>query len=102
MAENRKNIILHGISGRVGNFIVKHYADKTVVTSYPDMSGIKPTDAQKEKRNVSASAVAYAKEIINDPRRKMEYQKKVKKGKTVYHYVMREYLRMQKGVNGDR
>ena len=40
-----------------------------------------------------AAAVAYAKAINNDPEKKATYKKKVKKGQTVYHYAMREFLR---------
>lgn len=89
--------LLGNISGGLGRQLVfKQYKDKTVVTLYPDMSKVKPSAKQKEGRNVFAEAVAYAKGINNDPVKKAEYQKKVKAGKKVYHFAMKEYLAQHK------
>lgn len=83
-----------GLSGHIGKQLVfKRYAHKTVVTRYPDMSRVKPSAMQKEKRKVFAEAVAYAKAINNDPVRKAAYLAKVPKGKTVYQFALKEYLK---------
>jgi hypothetical protein len=57
------------------------------------MTGIKPTKLQKKQRNYFADAVAYARAINDDPVKKAEYKKKVKKGGSVYQYALKEYLR---------
>ena len=43
-----KDIISRGLSGAIGKELVfKRYADKTVVTKYPNMKNIMPSAAQK-------------------------------------------------------
>jgi hypothetical protein len=97
MARTKQGIFTK-LSGAVGKQLVfKKYADKTVVTSYPDMSRVKPSKLQKEKRKTFAAAVLYAQAINNDPKQKALYKKKVKKGQSVYHYALKEYLVKLKG-----
>jgi hypothetical protein len=56
------------VSGGIGKQLVfKQYKDKTVVTSYPDMSNVKPSKLQKQKRSLFAEAVAYAQNINRNP-----------------------------------
>lgn len=94
MAQSLKNILLHQVRGQIGKqIVVKRYGNKTVITAYPDMSKIKPSKKQKAKRKLFADAVAYAKNINNDPVKKTLYKKKVKKGQTVYNYAIKEYLK---------
>lgn len=96
MARLNKSL-LQGISGAIGKQLVfKKYGDKTIVTSYPDMSNVKPSEQQKEKRKLFAEAVAYAKAISMDSDKKEDYQRKVKEGESVYHYALKEYLARQR------
>ena len=89
--------LLENISGTLGKQLVfKQYKDKTVVTRYPDMSKVKPSKAQKEKRSVFAEAVAYARDINRNPVKKAKYAKKVQPGESVYHFALKEYLAKQK------
>jgi hypothetical protein len=93
MAIVDKNMLLRGIRGAIGKeIVIKQYGKKTVVTRYPDMTGIKPSKLQKKGRKKFAEAVAFAKAVINDPGRKTAYERKVKRGQTVYHYALKEYL----------
>ena len=76
------NPLLKGLKGAVGKQLVfKQYQDKTVVTRYPDMSKVKPSEGQKEKRKRFAEAVTYATAINRDPQQKALYQKKYGTGK---------------------
>lgn len=85
--------LLENIGGGNGKQLVfKKYGDKTIVTSYPDMSQVKPSEGQKEGRKVFAEAVAYTKAISRNPEKKAEYGKKVKLGESVYHCTLKEYL----------
>ncbi len=87
------NLLLRNVQGQIGKeFVVKKYGTKTVVTRYPDMSGIKPSKLQKVKRSRFAEAVAYAQNIIRNPVLKAQYAKKAKKGQAVYHYAIKEFL----------
>lgn len=93
MARGDNSVLLHQVRGQIGKqIVVKRFGNKTVITAYPDMSGIKPSKLQKQKRKLFADAVAYAQAINNDPAKKVLYKKRVKKGQTVYHYAIKEFL----------
>ena len=52
MARLKENIVIKGLSGRVGkNFIFKQYGNKTIVSAYPDMSRVKLSAKQKRENN---------------------------------------------------
>ena len=102
MADASNSFLLQGTSGAIGKQVVaKHYGKRTVLSKYPDMSGIKPSKAQKAKRSLFAKAVAYAQKINNSASLKEAYKKKVKKGKTVYHTAIKEYLKNH-AATGDK
>ena len=93
MARSR-NLLLRNVQGQIGKeLVVKKYGKKTVITKYPDMSGIKPSKLQKVKRSRFAEAVAYAQNILRNPALKAQYAAKVKNGQSVYHYAIKEFLR---------
>lgn len=97
MASVDKSSAFSALSGQVGKQLVfKKYGNKTVVSAYPDMSKVKPSKLQKAKRNIFKEAVAYAQEINNNAALKKKYQKKVKKGQTVYHFAIQEFLKKHK------
>jgi hypothetical protein len=94
MARMKNNAIINGLSGQVGKQLVfKKYGNKTIVTKYPDMGGIKASQLQEVKRNKFKEAVAYAQSILRDKTKKAAYQKKLPKGKSVYHAAIQEYLK---------
>ena len=87
-------VISGGLSGALNQLVVfKRYGNKTVVTRYPNMSGIKPSAEQKKQRGLFAEAVAYAKIINDNPELKAQYKKKVKRRQTVFNYAVKEYMR---------
>lgn len=97
MARTTANSLLKNISGQVGKQLVfKQYADKTVVTKYPDMSRVEASPGQKNNRSLFKEAVAYAREINADPHLKQQYTKKTRAGESVYHYAFKEYLKKQR------
>ncbi len=94
MARVSGNFILKGMRGKIGKeLVIKQYGSKTVVTKYPDMSNVKPSDLQTNQRIRFADAVAYAKAINNNPEQKAAYQKKVKQRESVYQYAIKEFLK---------
>ncbi len=77
MARLKENIIIKGLSGRVGKrFIFKQYGDKTIVSAYPDMSRVKLSAKQKRENNRFRKAVVYAKSQMSDPDSKAAYKAK--------------------------
>lgn len=68
MARSNKTIIAQSLSGLIGKELVfKQYGDKTIISSTPDMSGIKPSKAQKKERSKFKEAMAWAKVQMQNP-----------------------------------
>ncbi len=87
------SFLLSQVSGQIGKkIVVKHYGKKIVITRAPDMSGIQPSPLQKTQPSSFAAAVAYARHINNTPELKAAYIKKAGKSKSVYQYVLKEFL----------
>lgn len=97
MAKTKTNVILKQLRGQIGKqLVVKQYGNKTVVSAYPDMSKIKPSKLQIKRRNYFAEAVANAQSILHDPVKKAAYTQQLKKGQSVYHAAIKEFLREMK------
>lgn len=93
----RKKHLSPTFSGAIDKtIVVKQYATKTVITAYPDMSKVQPSPGQKYRRTVFTEAVAYAKQINNDPQLRAAYAARIPKGKSVFHAALSHYLQMKK------
>jgi hypothetical protein len=89
----RTKSALDALSGIVGPVIFKQYRDKLVVTSRPRTRNKKKRSAnQKENSSMFKYAVAYAKNIVNDPEKKAEFAKKLKKNASVYHAAIQDFF----------
>ena len=77
---------------KIGDIVIKQYGDKTVVSKYPDMSNIVPSEFQVQKRSRFAEAVAYAKTINSSPIFKADFLKRKGEVKSVYQEALKEYL----------
>jgi hypothetical protein len=86
------NLLLRRVSGKVGNLILKCTPHGDILTKYPDMINIVASADQKTQRSRFRCAVDYAQQILADPTRKLEYSKRLKRGRTVYHTAIAEYL----------
>jgi hypothetical protein len=75
--------------------VVKQYASKTILTSYPDRKRVIYSENQKAYQSRFAEAVAYARSIISDPVKKAEYTKCLPKGKRLFNAAVQEYLSPQ-------
>jgi hypothetical protein len=96
MAYSERSLLLHHVRGQIGKqIVIKQYGKKTVITAYPNMTGIKPSKRQKQKRRKFSDAVAYAQSIIHDPARKAAYAKKLRKGQRVYNAAIKEFMRRE-------
>ena len=82
-------------SPKLGDIVIKKYGDKTVVSKYPDMSNIIPSESQKEKRNRFAEAVFYAKTINGSYILKNDFVKRVGYVKSVYQSALKEFLQRE-------
>jgi hypothetical protein len=95
MATANRNSLLKGLKGGIGKqVVIKTYANgKTVVSAYPDMSQIIPTEPQKEKRSKFKEAVAYAQSVLKVPLQRAAFEKDLPEGKSVYHAALSAYLK---------
>jgi len=102
MARLKTNSMLNSIQGTIGKEIVfKQYADKVVVSLYPDMSKVKPTELQKQQRNKMKEANAYASAVKRNPELRKQYEKDLKPGESVFHKAKRAFFeRLKKGKLG--
>ena len=83
-----------GLRGTVlKQLVFKQYKDRTIVTKYPDMSTVIPTELQLKEKITFADAVKFAKDIINDPIKKAAY--KADEGLSVYHTAIKNYMKQQ-------
>ena len=85
------NPLLQGTSGSIGKtLVVKTTKTGTFSAKHPDMSAVIPSKNQTKGRQHFAEAVKFAKSVMNDPEKKAKYN--VKRGSTLYHTVIKEYL----------
>lgn len=92
---NSKNKLLTDFSGHIEKtIVVKQYSDgRTIITAYPDMSKIKPSEGQKEQRSLFKDAVSYAKNILDSPLEKNEAESRLsKRSGSLYHALLKEYI----------
>jgi len=97
MARVTKSSLLEQISGAIGKQLVfKQYSYGTVVSAYPNMKRVKRSGFQKMKQSIFKDAVAYARTILHDPKKKKAFERKLKKGQSVYHSAIRAYMKKHK------
>ncbi len=65
----------------------------TIWSAYPDMSNIKPTEAQKESRMKFGKAQKYAKEFLSNPEHKAFYKSLCKPGQRPHNVLISELLK---------
>jgi len=100
MARLARGSLLSTLSGQIGKeIVIKQYADKVVVSRYPDMSRVKPTERQVKQRSLMAEANAYASRVKRDPQKRAEMEKTLKPGESIYHKAKQQYFdALKKGV----
>jgi hypothetical protein len=93
MATNVDNILIAGLKGSIGKqLVLKKYGSKLVVSKYPDRSKVVLSKKQKTDNKKFTNAVAFARQIINDPIEKSKWQKKIPKDKSVYQQAIKWYM----------
>ncbi|GAO43381.1 hypothetical protein [Flavihumibacter petaseus] len=94
MAVDRdRSSIIATFSGKVGNMLLKRYADKIVISKIPNMDDRVLSEKQLKSNELMYEAIQFAKGAIDDPIRKMllAHKFKIPVGK-VYHRMVKEYM----------
>jgi len=94
MAIIRTNNLIKGISGSIGNLVMRNVRGKTILSSKV-RSQRKESALQQENRMKFRCASAYAKHAMLDPDKKAYYLRKAKKLKlpNAYTAALGEYMR---------
>ena len=94
MAQSKNNPVLEGVSGKIGNLVIKQYPNgKIVITKMPDMSSVKQSKLQSIYQNQFAEAVKYARAAKRDPQKRAAFEKVLKPGQDVYHAALSSFLK---------
>lgn len=72
---------------------MKQYRGRTIISKYPEKSSKKPTAEQKKNRERFKRAVAYATKVMNDQELYHNYEKKLKKGQSVFQCAISDYMK---------
>ena len=96
MARVKNNVLVQGMSGKLGGLLLKHYSYGTVVSKIPDRSKVKLSVSQKTANKNFKEAVAYARAVLADTLQHKKYAKEVKKGKSLYHAALADFLKRKK------
>ena len=82
------------ISGAIGKrFVIKHYSYGIIMTRYPNMKNIIPSQAQKMRRRLFRKAVKYAQSIYANPALKEEKRRMLRKPKRLFQALMKEWFK---------
>jgi len=88
MAKQRKNIIMMGASGKLGDvLIIKQYKGFQVYSKYPDMGNVVATEKQKAHRIKFGATSRLAKSISKDPVQSAPYRKMLKEGEDLHKLI---------------
>ena len=90
----RLPFIYRMIRGAIGKrFIIKHYSYGAVMTRYPNMKNIIPSEAQKQRRRLFKKAVLYAQSVYAKPALKEEKRRTMRRPKRLFQALMKEWFR---------
>lgn len=93
MAHVIKDSLLNALRGSVGKELVfRQLHGKTVVSKYPDMSRVLPSEAQKKQRERMKQANAYASMVCRDRKLRKNYERQLKAGESVFHRAKKDFL----------
>ncbi|MFM7487680.1 MAG: hypothetical protein ACKO13_12280 [Cytophagales bacterium] len=96
MARVKSNVLIEGFSGRLDNLLFKQYRHGTVISKMPDRSKVKLSTKQKKANKHFQEAVKYAQQVMKTPALHKQYTKAVKKGQSLYHAALSDFLKQSK------
>ena len=89
-------------SGHIEKTVVvrQYVGGRTVLSAFPDMSSIVPSESQKEHRMKFKEALAYAIAFLADPVNKAAYKALCGPGQKPHNVLMSELLKKEKPLPG--
>ena len=93
MTQVRLSPILANLQGQVGDVVFKRYGNKIVISRKPDMSNVKPSEAQLAQRARFRAATQYSKQALADPEVKALYAAEAqRRNKPVNSVMVADFL----------
>ncbi len=98
-----KNPNLAGFRGSIDKRVVvrRDPWGRTILSAFPDMSGIEPTKAQKEQRLNFKDAQTIALKMLSDPTVKAFYKARCEGRQRPHNILISELLKKEQPVNQD-
>ena len=90
MAKIGNNVLLKGVSGRLGDQLVLQ--SNGIMRIRPDTSKTKWSDSQRKHRSLFVEARQFARYIEASPELKPLYKAKAKEGTGAYHVAISAYM----------
>ncbi|MBC8465717.1 hypothetical protein H8D57_01710 [bacterium] len=90
MAVIRNNVLLKGLSGKLGDQLVCQI--NGILRTRPDPSKLQWTDSQRQHRSLFREAKQFARAIEADPELKPMYKAKAKRGIGAYQVAISAYM----------
>jgi hypothetical protein len=92
MAKQNYNVVMHGMSGTIGDLVVfKQRNGKTIASKVSRNSKVS-SDRQLAVREKFLKAVAYAKVCLNDPDRKVLYEQRATGDITSFNLAIADFF----------
>ncbi len=91
MGKVTDNFALQGVSGKVGDIVLKRSKGKTIIGKIPDRTKVILSKNQTNSNKLFADAVAFAQKLMKDPEAKKIY--KVKANLSLYQTLIKTYLK---------
>jgi hypothetical protein len=92
MAKQKRNVVTHGLSGKVGGMLVfRQTAGGTVVQSPPRTSG-NVTEVQRAHQRKFQRAILYSTGMVSDPKMEAAYAAKAKPGQTARNVAVADFF----------
>lgn len=89
MAKSKNNIVIAGLSGKVGKQLVfKQVNGRTIVTKFPNYK-VSKTPKQEAHHQKFAKATVYAKNALENPTLKKAYAQEAAKRPGVSAYILK-------------
>jgi len=87
---------MQGCSGMLaGHVVFRRRGNNTILSIRPKKSNKGHSYNQTEQQRKFRLAVAYATNILSDPKRKAEYTKRAGKTKSAFNLAVKEYFEMK-------
>ena len=94
MAISYNNQITAKYHGRIGDIVLRHFGDRSVISKRPNCSKVIRSKAQLTNQKKFKQAIKYAEHVYADEELYVQYAKMKKKNRSVWNVVISDYMLM--------